>query len=294
MLTAIGRTALGRLAAVRPAPRVANTIIAHPALPLRLLQKTFTTSSAALEPTTSAATQTDKPKRASKPRTTSTDAKKTTPKKKATSTKPKKAAAKKPAKKVLTPEQKAAQKEAKAAQSAKDKLKALKAAALKPPPTGSASAWTIYVTEQFASFGSSPSGAASRMADLAASFKSLPASEIERLNRLALEKKAAQEDAFQAWLASYPPLAILEANAARKALRRKGVEKGTAQIHDPRVPKRPAGAMLLFMRERHQSGELRHIELGEATKLLAQEWKALGAEEKKVCYSRGAGEDAEE
>jgi hypothetical protein len=291
MLTAIGRTALGRLAAVRPATRAANTVTLHPALPLRLLQKSFTTSSADFEPTTHAATQTDKPKRESKPRTTSTDAKKTTPKKKPAAskaaadkpTKPKKKAAKKPVKKVLTPEQKATKKEKKAVQDAKDKLKALKQKALKPPPTGSASAWTVYVTEQFAGFGASPLGAASRMAEVAASFKALPAAEVERLNRRANEKKAAQEDAFQAWLSSYPPLQILEANAARKALKRRGVEKGMAQIPDPRLPKRPAGAMLLFMRERHQSGELRHIELGEATKLLAQEWKALSAEEKKVC-----------
>jgi hypothetical protein len=46
----------------------------------------------------------------------------------------------------------------------------------------------------------------------------------------------------------------------------------------------PPNPYARFVQERYASGDLHSIKLGEAGKLIAQEWKSLPASEKKVCF----------
>jgi len=53
-------------------------------------------------------------------------------------------------------------------------------------------------------------------------------------------------------------------------------------LKDDRLVAEPISAFILFSSDRHSSGDLKHIVVSEAGKLIANEWKALGAAEKQV------------
>jgi hypothetical protein len=48
--------------------------------------------------------------------------------------------------------------------------------------------------------------------------------------------------------------------------------------------KRPESGFLKFSVERRATGDYKHIALGDATKLITQEWKDLSESDKKVCH----------
>jgi hypothetical protein len=67
-----------------------------------------------------------------------------------------------------------------------------------------------------------------------------------------------------------------------KGQRKAGAPKHTLKLVDDRHVKRPSTAYVVFFKERHLSGDFKGIAPQEATKLVASEWKALSAGEKKV------------
>jgi hypothetical protein len=221
------------------------------------------------------------------------------------------AAAKKPkakarAPKQLTEEQKAAQaqkkakaKARKAAKTEKDKIRLLKEQALKPPSNTTPTAWTTFFAEKMKSNLSATSIAKEermqRVADItrgiAAEYKQLTPAELEHYNHLAHTAKEESEAAYKRWVESHDPVTIQTANAARASLRRKleanpdHKRKRSAwpPIRDERATKRPLNAYAQFSVNRNASGDFKNIRLGERSKLIAEEWKALSADEKKVC-----------
>ena len=120
-------------------------------------------------------------------------------------------------------------------------------------------------------------------------------------NRIANERTAAQQAQYKAWIESHTPEQIREANAARAMLRRKHKLSGkelktsqhpshTSKLIDERQPKHPGSPFTVFTKIRFASGDFKNIRVIEAIKLVANEWKALSADEKKVrshgCFSR--------
>jgi len=103
------------------------------------------------------------------------------------------------------------------------------------------------------------------------------------LNQKANENKALTDIAFKKWVETHTPEQIRDANNARSALKRKlGKHHAYPPITDPRLPKRAASAYLFFVKDRFTSGDFKGISIVEATRLIAAEWKALAAGERKV------------
>ncbi|KAF2189582.1 hypothetical protein K469DRAFT_43218 [Zopfia rhizophila CBS 207.26] len=201
-----------------------------------------------------------------KKRTTSKRAK---PKKK---TEPKKKVAKK-----LTPEEK----ERKA-------LKKVKEYALREPPRGVATAWTVLVTEAMKGTGAS---VRTTIKDAAAKLKNFTPAEKEHYNHLANQKSAENEKAYKAWVLSHTPDQIRLANIARRRLKRTSSKTSmtgrrvnppnTRLIKDDRQLSPPLTPYVRFALERRQSGDMKDISLGDSGKLTANEWKSLSASEKR-------------
>lgn len=106
----------------------------------------------------------------------------------------------------------------------------------------------------------------------------------QHYNHLANQNQAANEAEYKAWVLKHTPQEIRDANFARLALKRKYKMTGSkvVRIEDDRQAKSPKNGLLFFMMERRQSGDFKDIPLVEATKLMASEYKALSAGEKKV------------
>jgi hypothetical protein len=108
------------------------------------------------------------------------------------------------------------------------------------------------------------------------------------LNQIANDNKIANQAAFSKWLQTHTPEQIKDANNARQLLKRK-LKKSGAKLHDvspiadPRLPKRAGNALSYFLKDRHASGDFKGIKIGDAGKLISQEWKTLPAGERKVC-----------
>lgn len=106
---------------------------------------------------------------------------------------------------------------------------------------------------------------------------------------MANEQTAAKQAEYKAWINSHTPLQIYQANKARVQLRRKLLKtKGsrgahTEQLKDDRLPKGPVQAYIIFTAERWASGDMKGLLARESGKVIAEEWKALTAGEKKVC-----------
>jgi hypothetical protein len=88
------------------------------------------------------------------------------------------------------------------------------------------------------------------------------------------------------WVHSHTPDEIRIANNARIQLRRQFKDRvsprGLRKIEDDRAPKRPALAYATFFGDRSVSPDFKTIKVSDRAKLIAQEWKALNAGEKKV------------
>ncbi|KAF2145711.1 uncharacterized protein K452DRAFT_295298 [Aplosporella prunicola CBS 121167] len=232
---------------------------------------------------------------ATKSRTTTKKAAATTTKKPATKT-----AAKKPAaKKTAAPKKKTAaaaketkpkkrltekQKEARDAKKARDEIKELKEKALKEPKGLPANAYQVFFQETVSKEASKKDGRS--VADIAKTtaerYKNMSPAELEQLNHRANESRAANAAAYKKWLESYTPAEIRQANQARASLRRKTDGKyRPGNIKDDRLVKGSKSAYVIFCESRWKSGDLANISVIEAAKLMGQEWKKLGAAEKK-------------
>jgi hypothetical protein len=106
---------------------------------------------------------------------------------------------------------------------------------------------------------------------------------------MAREQNEARQAEYRAWILTHTPQEIHAANLARTQLRRilKGRQKSgpahTGILHDDRQVKRASNPYAFFFGERIHSGDFKNIKVGESAKLVAAEWRALSAGEKKVC-----------
>jgi len=106
---------------------------------------------------------------------------------------------------------------------------------------------------------------------------------LQSYNHTANQNKAANETAYREWTESHTPEKIRIANNARRLLKRKtGKTNSWPLISDARQPKRPLTPYLLFSLGRHSSGDFKGIDLKDAVGMLAKEWAALPASERKV------------
>ncbi|KAI4946012.1 hypothetical protein J4E91_007454 [Alternaria rosae] len=275
------RTLLARNAAQTPHARALSRAFAS-ALQNR---RSYATTTRATKPTATVkkAVRTAAAKKPA-PKKAAATAKKAAPKKKpaakaAPKKKAKKPAAKKPApkkrvKKVLTPEEQQ-----------KVKLRELRAKALREPVTRSAlSALNAYIADKLAGVPGTKTG---QLPAAMAEWKKLTPAEHEHYNHLAIEKNAARKAEYEAWIKTYTPDQIRIANNARAQLRRiyasekKKTPAHTAKLVDDRHVKVPPSSFGAFVRDRFATGELKGINPPEAMKLISEEWKSLGAAEKK-------------
>jgi hypothetical protein len=109
-------------------------------------------------------------------------------------------------------------------------------------------------------------------------------------NHLANQQTAARMAEYKAWILTHTPEQIYAANVARNQLRYRlkageyrGTPRYTARLRDDRLPKRPSGTYTIFVSERWASGDMKGIAAPDASRIIASEWKALSAGEKKVC-----------
>lgn len=99
-------------------------------------------------------------------------------------------------------------------------------------------------------------------------------------------RREASTAEFKRWVESHSIEEIKIANSARRALRKRTDHKlaktATRNIEDERLPKKGLTAYLAFSSARQHSGDFKNIALTDRAKLIAEEWKALDAEEKEV------------
>ncbi|KAL2004219.1 hypothetical protein VTN02DRAFT_5362 [Thermoascus thermophilus] len=194
--------------------------------------------------------------------------------------KPKKTVAKKPKKKVLTAEQKEAQK----AKELKRKIQELKAMALEPPKRLNATAYSLAVTDMLSKLKGKDKGKSPRelFKEATVAVKTLSPDELERYARTAEANKEANAAAYAEWVKKHTPLQIKQANEARKKLG-KLLPKSKLKyppIHDERQVTRPRFAYIQFVKERFGSGDFKHMSMKDAATRASQEWNGLTPSEK--------------
>ncbi|KAJ9204112.1 transcriptional regulator family: HMG [Paecilomyces variotii] len=187
-------------------------------------------------------------------------------------------------KKELTPEEKEAKKEAQKAKALKEEIKQLKITALEPPKKLPQSAYTVAFQEKMVS-GPKEEGKppAQHFKEVANAVKELPSYELERYAQIAESNKAENSAAYDAWIKSHTPLQIKDANAARRRLKQLlGDAKSGKyyQLSDDRLVKKAASPYALFLKERYESGDFKHMSVQEAAARAGEEWKGLTESEK--------------
>ncbi|PQE21108.1 HMG box protein [Rutstroemia sp. NJR-2017a WRK4] len=124
----------------------------------------------------------------------------------------------------------------------------------------------------------------------AAAYPALSPVEIERLTHTANENKASNEVALKKWIATHTPDEIRIANNARQALRKLSGKNVPRNIPDERQPRRPAHALLFFIKDRYASGDFANLKARESMGVIAAEWKELPAAQRKVYEDRAAAD----
>ncbi|KZM22809.1 uncharacterized protein EKO05_0001477 [Ascochyta rabiei] len=210
---------------------------------------------------------------------------KAAPKKAKKKAAPKKPATKRAPKKVLTPEEKE-----------KLVIRKLRLLALKEPVSNyPVTAFNIYISEALKGTGT---GATAALSSKAATWKNVTPAEHERYNHLAAERNESNAAAYKAWIETHTPDQIRIANNARAQLRKKlaGTLKSNAKpshtrpLMDERRVLRPRSSWTFFFAERSQSSDFTGIRITDRTNLLAAEWKALDANERKKYEDKAAAD----
>lgn len=91
----------------------------------------------------------------------------------------------------------------------------------------------------------------------------------------------ANELAYDAWVKTFTPSQIKEANQARRNLGRL-LNKRMLPLKDDRLVTRPRTSYILFSNGRRESGDFMHLELADTSSRIAEEWKNMTAQEKEV------------
>jgi hypothetical protein len=103
---------------------------------------------------------------------------------------------------------------------------------------------------------------------------------------VAQQNKVANEINRKTWVDSYSVQQIHEANLARALLRRKYSIRAKHAIPDPRFPTKHVSAYISHFKARSRAPEFQSIASPqERLKAIADEWKHLDAEGRKVCSS---------
>ncbi|MCJ1459933.1 hypothetical protein MMC28_010312 [Mycoblastus sanguinarius] len=160
------------------------------------------------------------------------------------------------------------------------KIKELKVKALVPPHGSHTTAWGVFMAEHAKIPGNGGPKIASSSKVASGKFKELTPERLEHYNHIANQNKAAKAAAYRQWIESHTPIVIYAANLARAALKKRGV-KGFLKLQDDRLVRGRANIYAYFLKERFDSGDFRGLKLPEAARLVAREWKALSASEKK-------------
>ncbi|EKD15905.1 HMG box protein [Drepanopeziza brunnea f. sp. 'multigermtubi' MB_m1] len=179
----------------------------------------------------------------------------------------KKPAVKKSAKKVLTDAQKEKLKVAKA----RKQLRELKKTALSIPTAKPHTAWLIFFSQELKK---DPGSGSAKCLEISTRYNNLSPSELEPLNRIAVQNQAYNDAQYKQWVASHTTDEIRLANNARASLKSLTGKKWP-HIEDPRLPKRPALPWSLFIAERWASGDLKGIRVKDCLPSLRKEWNAL-------------------
>ncbi|ESZ96413.1 hypothetical protein SBOR_3145 [Sclerotinia borealis F-4128] len=128
--------------------------------------------------------------------------------------------------------------------------------------------------------------------EVAAQYKSASPAELERLNRIANENKAANAIVYKNWVKSHTPDVIRLANIARRHIRKLIKKPATPRfIRDDRTVKGPSPAIATYVRDRYATGEYVGIKASESLKQIALEYKELSPEQRKP-YTDGAAADS--
>lgn len=113
----------------------------------------------------------------------------------------------------------------------------------------------------------------------------------QHYNHLARTQAERSQAEYKRYVESHSVDEIEAANRARLQLnrlyRKPDSNRTVAKyplIKDERHVKRPVTGFLLFCIERQKSGDFAHIHSSERSKLVAQEWKVMSEDEKKVRY----------
>ncbi|KAL8826471.1 MAG: hypothetical protein Q9170_007387 [Blastenia crenularia] len=186
-------------------------------------------------------------------------------------------------KRALTPEQK----EKLVEQKKKLAIKNLKAKALTVPKKLPFTAFSVLLAEKTKG-GVNVTTVAT---DVSATYKSFKPEEREHYNHIANQNKATNTAAYQAWIRSFTPVQIHEANNARQLLKKRRTKGQWPKLEDERLVKGPKSSYTFFHIQRYRSGDFAGMSVGQAAKLIGTEWRALSAEEKKT-YVQQSEEDS--
>ncbi|KIV79326.1 hypothetical protein PV11_06892 [Exophiala sideris] len=236
------------------------------------------------------ATTATKPASRPKAHTGRAAAKRTTTTKKAASTsatkKPTRRTKKKTVKKPKPKVKKAPSKTALAQKARKAQSDLRAAALLEEPKQLPSTAFSLILVEESHKAGD----VRSRAAAASGRYKNLSPEEREQYNHQANENRQKNAVAYKKWVQSHTPLEIKQANNARRTLVRKakaeGKKKRFTPIHDDRSVKGHRNAYTFFFADRHASGDLKGMSVGESGKLIGKEWKELSATERRAYDSK--------
>ncbi|KAI0164797.1 hypothetical protein GGR57DRAFT_212422 [Xylariaceae sp. FL1272] len=168
--------------------------------------------------------------------------------------------------------------------------KALKTLALLDEPKRQApSRWIQFYTEKLnvrlKEMDSKPSiqTTAGLMREISEEFKTISASEKQRLDDVVEHNKLTTAAVHKAWVEAHAPQDICLANNARKLLKKNHnfpLKNALKPIPDGRLPTRPSTAMTWYNKARWASGELPSTNVAAVSQRIASEWRNLTPAEK--------------
>ncbi|KAJ0121385.1 hmg box protein [Diaporthe amygdali] len=150
--------------------------------------------------------------------------------------------------------------------------------------------WLVFSTTALKAQAGGVSVISSRVPALAAEFKNLSSSELERLRETAIQNKAINAGNYKTWVESHSVADIIAANQARLRLKREcDVTAHPLKIVDERVPKRPATNGFAYFTKAKRADDP-HAAIGAFAKQLSQQWRTLSEAEKRPYADLAAAE----
>ncbi|KAJ5249043.1 hypothetical protein N7468_000494 [Penicillium chermesinum] len=213
---------------------------------------------------------------------TNSDTTKTTKRKSSKTTKKKPA----PKKKALTEKQKEQKEKKKEA----EHIKQLKETALVTPKKLPDRAYNLAFPQVYASIRPHEPSHKEAFAKTIVKLKEMPQYELEQYKTQAEANRAANEAAYEAWLKTFTPLQIKDANIARRALGRLRNKTRVHLLKDDRLVKRPMNAYMQFQIERRSGGDFMHLRIDETSSRISEEWKNMTEREREP-YEQKARDD---